>query len=187
MSKAEEKKSHEKLLESHLAYQGKVVKLRLDTYESQDKTKLFELVEHPGAVVLLPIDPKGRILMIRQWRRAVEEILLELPAGTLEENEDPLFCAQRELQEETGFKAGKLTNLTSFYSAPGFCNEKLHLFLAEDLLPSNLPQDEDEGIDLAPMQLSEAIELIEKGLCRDAKTIASILLYQLWRRKHAIK
>ncbi len=183
-SNAEEKKNSEKILESHLAYQGKIIKLRLDTYQMKETTRVFELVDHPGAVVIVPIDPKGRLLLIRQWRRAVGKIILELPAGTLEPDEAPLFSAQRELQEETGYKAGRLTKLSSFYSAPGFCNEQLHLFVAEDLLPSRLAADDDEGIDVVPTYLPDAIQMIEDGTLADAKSIAGILHYQLWSKNH---
>jgi ADP-ribose pyrophosphatase len=183
-SNAENKRDSEKIQESHWVYKGKIIKLRLDTYQMEEKTKVFELVDHPGAVVIVPIDPKGRLLLIRQWRRAVEEIILELPAGKLEPEEDPLFCAQRELQEEVGYKAGRLTKLSSFYSAPGFCNERLHLFVAQDLLPSTLAADDDEGIDVVPTYLPEAIQMIEDGTLADAKSIAGILHYQLWSKKH---
>ncbi len=181
---AENKRKSEKVLESHWVYKGKILKLRLDTYKMEDKTKVFELVDHPGAVVIVPIDPKGRLLLIKQWRRAVGEIILELPAGKLEQDEAPLFCAQRELQEEVGYKAGRLTKLSSFYSAPGFCNERLHLFVAKDLLPSTLAPDDDEGIDVLPTYLPDAIKMIEEGKIEDAKTIAGILHYQLWEKKN---
>jgi ADP-ribose pyrophosphatase len=183
MSNAERQKMRERLLDSHWAYQGKIIKLRLDTYQIDAKTKVFELVSHPGAVVIIPVDPKGNLLLVSQWRRACQKTLLELPAGTLEEGEDPLFCAQRELQEETGHRGQKWTSLKGFYSAPGFCDEYLHLFVAEDLLPSQLAPDEDEGIDVVPIRLDQAVHAIEEGKIVDAKSIASILRYQIWSQK----
>jgi len=175
----------ESLVESHLAYKGKIVSLRLNTYKIGKKTKIAEVVEHPGAVVIVPVDEKGRLLLIEQWRRAASEILIELPAGTLEKNEQPESAAGRELQEETGFKAKTLTPLGGFFSAPGFCNEYLHLFAAEDLYPSPLAPDDDESIDLLPTPLSEAVEMIKKKIIRDAKTIAGIYMYQLWKGRCA--
>ncbi len=131
-----EKKS---LIDSRWAYQGRVVNLRLDTFQFGEETRVREIIHHAGAVVILPIDSKGKILLIQQWRRAVNEILIELPAGTLEPGEEPRATAIRELREETGFDARKLTSLGGFFSCPGFCDEYLHLFVAEDLHPSPLP------------------------------------------------
>jgi ADP-ribose pyrophosphatase len=178
-----EKKS---LIDSHWAYQGKVIGLRLDTYELNGKPKIFEIIHHPGAVVIIPVDPKGRLLLVRQWRRAIGQITLELPAGTLEEGEEPLSCAQRELQEEIGFKANKMTPLCGFFSAPGFCDEYLHLFLGEELIESRLPADEDEGIDVVTLDQKEVRRLIEDGKIVDAKSIAGILRFSLWMDKKGI-
>ncbi len=183
-SRAETQAECEKnsLQESHWAYQGKVIQLRLDTYNLDGKTKVFEIIHHPGAVVIIPIDPKGRLLLVRQWRRAIGQITLELPAGTLEDREDPADCAQRELQEETGFRAKTMTPLRGFFSAPGFCDEYLHLFLAEDLVPSPLPPDDDEGIDLVTVEIPEALKWIEEHKIKDAKSIAGILRFALMEK-----
>lgn len=179
MSKPEIQRDQEQqsLVETKWAYEGRKLKLKLETYRLHNRNKVAEIVHHPGAVVILPIDVERRILLIRQWRRAVHEILLELPAGTLEENEAPLDCAQRELQEETGFAAEKITPLGGFYSAPGYCNEYLHLFLAEHLYSSPLPPDDDEKIEILPVTLKEAKQMIEKNQIHDAKTVAGILRY----------
>lgn len=177
---AQAKRDSENALSSELVYQGKKINIRIDRYESNQKEKLFELVEHPGAVVLLPVDEKGRVLFIRQWRKAIGEILLELPAGTLEKGEDAFFCSQRELQEEIGFRSNRLTHITDFYTAPGFCNEKMQLFLAEELFPSTLEADEDEGIDLEPLSMQETLLKIQDGDLIDAKSIAAIFYYELW-------
>lgn len=160
---------------SEWVYQGKVVGLRKETLCLKNGDRVVEIVHHRGAVVIVPIDSKGRILLIKQWRRAVDEIIIELPAGTLEEGEDPLASASRELQEETGFFSRKITPLGGFFSAPGYSNEYLHLFLAEDLHESQLEPDEDEGIDLFPVSVSEAKEMIGSGVIQDAKTVAGIL------------
>ncbi len=171
------------LVDSRLVYRGRIVNLRLDTYQIGKKTKIAEIVGHPGAVVILPVDEKGCLLLIQQWRRAASEILIELPAGGLEEKELPESAAQRELQEETGFAAKTLTALGGFFSTPGFCNEYLHFFVAEDLYPSPLSPDEDEWIDLLPTPLPDAIGMIENNKIRDAKTISGIFIYQLWKAR----
>ena len=177
-------KPKEELVDSHFVHKGKVISLRLDTYETDNKTKVYEIVHHPGAVVLIPINSKGHILLVRQWRYAARQYILELPAGTLDiAGEEPLSCAQRELREETGFRAEKLTSLKGFYTTPGFCDEYLHLFLAEDLILDPLPQDDDEDIELITMDLGSALRAIEKGEILDAKSIVGILRYALWKKK----
>lgn len=138
----------------------------------------FDLVDHPGAACILPIDAQGNFLLIRQWRRAVQKSLLEIPAGTLEPGESPYACADRELREETGFRAQKLTFLGGCYSAPGFCNEYLHIFLAEDLVHDPLIAEDTEHIDLVPVTSQDMHKLICDGSIQDSKTLASILLYR---------
>ncbi|MBS0626251.1 MAG: NUDIX hydrolase [Verrucomicrobia bacterium] len=167
------------LADSRQAYKGRIINLRLDTYQFGERPKIAEIVEHPGAVTIIPVDSEGRIILVRQWRRAAKEILYELPAGTLEAGEEPIVCAQRELQEEIGFKAKKIVPLGGFYTAPGFCSEFLYLFLAEDLFPSQLPPDDDESIELAFVPIEEALDMIRQNQLRDAKTVAGILRYAL--------
>lgn len=172
-------KERASLIETKWVYKGCIIDLKLETYQFGDRMKVAEIIHHSGAIVVVPIDPEGRILLVQQWRRAVGEITIELPAGTIEPNEDPLDCAKRELQEETGFAAKKIAPLGGFFSAPGFCDEYLHLFLAEQLHPSPLEPDEDEMIDLLPVTVKEAKHMIEHNQIRDAKTIAGILRYLL--------
>ncbi|MFZ5817418.1 MAG: NUDIX hydrolase [Bacillota bacterium] len=135
-----------------------------------------DVVVHPGAVVVLAVDG-DELLFVRQYRYAVQESLLELVAGTCEVGEDPLTTADRELQEEAGFKAGRLSKIGEFFSAPGFCSELLHLYLAEDLSPSRLPGDEDEEILLERIPIPEAVRMALSGQFRDAKTLVGVLLY----------
>jgi ADP-ribose diphosphatase len=182
-SESQRDRERKSLVDSRWAYRGRIVNLRLDTYQSGEVAKIAEIIHHPGAVVVVPIDENGRILLVRQWRRAAGEIMLELPAGTLEANEPPIACAKRELQEETGFAAKTMTPLGGFFSAPGFCDEYLHLFAAEDLHFSPLPHDDDEGIDLIATPLARVIQMIQENEIRDAKTIAGIFKYQLWMAK----
>ncbi|MFB5083436.1 NUDIX hydrolase [Symbiobacterium thermophilum] len=157
-------------------YRGRVIAVRRDRIDLDGKERTWDVVAHPGAVVVLPVDGDD-LLMVRQYRYAAGETLLELVAGGLEPGEDPAEAAQRELQEETGFRAGRLIRLAEFYSAPGFCTEKLHLFAAEELTPSRLPMDEDEQIELVRLSLDEALRMALAGELRDAKTLAGVLLY----------
>lgn len=171
-----EQKKREELLgkETTLIYKGRIITLELLAFSTG---KTFEIVKRDPAVVILPILPDGKILLIQQWRRAAAEIMIELPAGIIEKGEDPLTSAQRELREETGYRANRISPLGGFYSTPGFCNEYLHLFLAEDLHLDPLPPDEGECIDLMPVTPEEAKQLIAKNQIRDAKTVAGVLRY----------
>jgi ADP-ribose pyrophosphatase len=172
-------------VESEMIYKGKRLSLRVDKItDDTGRTYKREIIIHPGAVVMVPVDSKGNILLVRQWRRAANRILLELPAGTLEEDEDPVYTAGRELQEEIGYRAGRLTPLGGFFSAPGFCTEFLHLYLAEDLVESRLPADIGEQIEVVTVTLEEAIALIEQGEIQDAKSIAGIGRYYIRRGAH---
>jgi len=157
-------------------YRGRVITVRRDLIELDGKERVWDVVAHPGAVVVLPVDGDD-VLLVRQYRYAAGEALLELVAGACEPGEDPAETAQRELQEEAGFRAGRLTKLAEFYSAPGFCTEKLHLFAAEELTPSRLPMDEDERIELVRLPLDEVVRMAVAGELRDAKTLAGVLLY----------
>lgn len=168
-------------IERREIYRGKTLKLRSDTLQKADgSSKKWDIIVHPGAVVLIAVTDKDEIMLVRQWRRAIEKRILELPAGTLEEGEPPEVCAQRELQEETGFRARQLIPMGGFYSTPGFCTEYLHLYLALGLESDPLPADEDEKIDLISLSLEEAEKMIETGEICDAKTIAGIQRYAKW-------
>ena len=173
----------EKVIEKQVLYAGKRIRLELHHVRLQDGTRhTREVCVHPGAAVILPILPDGRILLIRTLRRSVSEYLLELPAGTLEPGESPMNCAGRELIEETDYVAGKMKRLISFYSSPGVLTEKLHAFLATDLQPHPGKKDEGEEIELMPMTLEEAIDAIEHGQIVDGKTITTLLFYERFGR-----
>ncbi|HLN63922.1 MAG TPA: NUDIX hydrolase [Symbiobacteriaceae bacterium] len=164
-------------IKSEEIYRGRVINLRKDTLRLPDGKEIQrDVVEHGGAVVIVA-EEGGDLLFVRQYRYAAGESLLELVAGTREPGEDPAVTAGRELQEEAGYKAGKITKIGEFYSAPGFCSELLHLYLAEDLTPSRLPGDEDEEIEVERYSLAEAIRMALAGEMRDAKTLAGVLLY----------
>jgi ADP-ribose pyrophosphatase len=159
-------------------YEGRVIKLRVDDIEVKEGLNVRrEVVEHPGAVVILPIDNDGNILWERQYRYAAAQYLMELPAGTLEKGEDPEECAKRELIEETGFAGAEWSLLGRYYSAPGFCTEYMHCFLATNLTPDFAEGDEDEDIEIVPLSIEESLAMIDRGEVEDAM--------HLYLRKHA--
>ena len=166
----------EKQLETQRIYDGKVVKLRLDTVElPSGRTAKREILEHRGAVCVLPILPDGQIAMIKQWRTAAQEILWEIPAGGLEENEAPEACAARELIEEIGYKAGKLTLVFQCFLAPGYSSEMMWAYLGEELELVGAEPEDDETIELVIKPLEELLPLIDTGEIRDSKTICALL------------
>ncbi len=183
MNNAESKKREELHARRSVNYlhKGKILTIRQDHLEYEGKKQSFEIIEHPGAVAILPILEK-QILLVSQWRRASGKILLEIPAGTLEPKETPHLCAQRELQEEIGYFAHSLSHFGGFYTAPGFCTEYIHLFLATNLEPKRLEVDEDEGIDVVSISLKEALSLIEENKICDAKTILAIYKYAMGKK-----
>ena len=176
--------NREATISTDRVFSGRLINLRIDTVSLPNgHVARREIVEHPGAVALLPLDADGKLVLVRQYRKPAERLLLELPAGTLHRGEDPKLAAQRELQEEIGYSAGKLERLTGFYTCPGFCTEYMHVFLATDLRPSRLPADEDESLEPLHLSLDEALELMHKGEICDAKTIAGLLVFQLERAR----
>jgi ADP-ribose pyrophosphatase len=163
------------VLSSRQVYKGKVVSLRVDEISLMNGGRATrEVVEHPGAVVVIALDEERRVALVRQYRHAVNCYLLELPAGGLEPGESPLETAQRELREEVGVEAAAWTRLGSFFSSPGFASEILHVFLAEQLRPARAEPDDDEDIVVVRYRLSELYE--EPGQLRDAKSLAALLL-----------
>lgn len=166
----------EPTLATQRIYQGRVVGLRVDTVQLPNGlTSQREIVEHGPSVVIVPLDEQDRVLLVRQFRKAVERTLLELPAGGLHPGESPQEAALRELQEETGYLAQQLEPLGGFYASPGYCQEYLHLFLASHLLPSPLPADEDEHIQVERVPLAQTPQLIASGEICDSKSAAGLL------------
>jgi ADP-ribose pyrophosphatase len=163
------------VLRSEVVHQGKVISLRVDEVSlPRGRRTTREVVEHPGAVVVIALDEKGGVPLVRQYRHAVGRYLLELPAGGLEPGEEPLTTAQRELMEEVGLEAARWTSLGHFFSSPGFSNEILHVFLAEDLREAHADPDEDEDIVVVVHSLRELYEHPEQ--LEDAKSLAALLL-----------
>lgn len=165
------------LLKSDVLMKGRAFAIRRDTLKTPDgrETK-FEIIEHGGSVVLIPVDEKGNILFVRQYRHASGQDLLELPAGTLDENEQPDVCAAREIREETGMAAGKLVKLGDFYLAPGYSTEFMHVYLATDLSYNPLEADSDEFLSVESIPIAEAIRKAERGEVPDAKSLAALFL-----------
>ncbi|MBS7622407.1 NUDIX hydrolase [Candidatus Bathyarchaeota archaeon] len=170
------------LIDSRRIYDGRVIGLRVDRIRLPSG-EVFdrEVVEHRGAVAMLPLLDDGRLLLIRQYRHPVGKILLEIPAGTLSDGETPEHCARRELVEETGYTADDLEELFSCFLAPGYSSEKIHLFLATRLRKVGGNPEIDEFIRLEPTTLEDAEKMIEKGEILDAKTISAIAYFLLTR------
>lgn len=161
-------------------YSGKILNLRVDQVKFPSGcVKPREIVEHKPAAAILAVDREENILLVAQYRHAVDDVVYEIPAGLLEAGESAAQTAARELQEEIGFMPGKLEELFTLYSSPGFSDEEVILFFATDLTPSQLPQDEDEYIEVVKFKADELTELIANGQIKDSKTIAAIYWYQL--------
>jgi ADP-ribose pyrophosphatase len=142
------------------------------------KNHSYQLVRHADSVTILPVDEKGLIHWVSQYRVGAEKELLELPAGVIEKGESPLECARREVQEEVGMAAAELLPLGSFYLAPGYCSEVNHAFLARKLSPSNLLSDEDEFIHIQAHSIEKSLQMVRDGKIKDAKSLATLLLAQ---------
>jgi ADP-ribose pyrophosphatase len=165
------------LLNSELIFSGRAFTIRRDTLRLPDghETK-FDIVEHVGSVVLIPVDEKGDLLFVRQYRHAAGLDLLELPAGTLDKDEAPEACARREVREETGMAAARLELLGGFYLAPGYSTEYMHVYLATGLVPDPLEADADEFLSVESLPLDRALAMAERGEFPDAKTLAALAL-----------
>lgn len=164
------------VLRSEVRYQGRAFNVRVDEVEfAPGRTHRLDIIEHTGAVTLLPLDDEGQIWFIRQYRHAAGQSLLELPAGTLKPGEDPALAANRELQEEIGMRAARLEEIATFYLAPGYSTELMHLYLATGLNPSVLDQDEDEVITVEKVPVGAVWGLIEQGALADAKSLVGVL------------
>ena len=151
--------------------------VRIDTLRyASGREGTIDIVEHRGGVTLVAIDGGGRLLLVRQYRQPAGRELLELPAGTIDPDEAPEACAERELQEETGYRPGRMERLGGFYTAPGYCTEYLHVFLCTELVESRLQGDE-ESISVVRLPVEEAVRLVAEGEIEDAKTAGALLLY----------
>jgi ADP-ribose pyrophosphatase len=158
-------------------YHGRVFDVRQDQVRLPNgRVAHLDIVVHPGAVVLVPVDASGNLWLVRQYRHAAGKTLLELPAGTTEPDEDIESCARRELREEIGMAAGNIQKIGEFHIAPGYSTEYLYIYLASDLQPAPLPGDDDEFIQVERLPVDQVFALAEQGAIPDAKTLAALLL-----------
>jgi len=172
----------EKTLASKLVFDGRAVRLRIDTVQMPDgRETTREIVEHDDGVAIIAVDAENNVLLVDQFRKPMEKELLEVPAGGIDSGEDAEAAARRELQEETGYLPGKLEPLGGFYSAPGYCTEYLYLYLATELTPSQLHAEDTENIEVIRVPLSQVPALIASGRICDAKSIAGLLAWSLTR------
>ncbi len=175
----------EKTLSSQLIYEGRAVKLRVDTVEMPGGRKTTrEIVEHGECVAVVAIDAEGNVILVSQFRKAVEKELLEIPAGGIDPGEDPVAAVRRELREETGYLPRKVDRLGGFYSSPGYCTEYLYLYLATDLVLSPLQAEDTESIRLVRVPVSRITSLITSGAICDAKSIAGLLTFLEYQKAH---
>lgn len=174
----------ETVLSSRRVYDGRILNLRIDDVRTPSGIEtLREVIEHRGAVALIAFDAAQRLLLVRQYRHAVQRATLEIPAGTLEQGEDPEQCATRELREETGFVAARLERIGGIYPSPGFCTEYIHLYLALDLTQATAQPEADEAIELERLSWEDVMERVRAGDIADGKSVSALLMYDLHRRQ----
>lgn len=173
-------KFFEKTLSTTPIFSGRVIDLVVKDVELPDgKTSKREIVNHPGAVAIIAITEEKKIVLINQFRKPLEKTIVEIPAGKLERDEDPLDCAKRELEEETGYKSSNLEFISSFYTSPGFANEIIYLYFTDKIELGEINRDEDEFIDVIEATLPEAEKMIENQIIHDIKTIFAIQYLKL--------
>lgn len=169
-----------KVLKSEVVFKGKMIDLKVDEIENipSGNKGIREVAKHPGGAVAVAITDGNKILLVKQFRYPHRQWIIELPAGKLDKGEDPKICAARELQEETGYTAGKISKLGEIYTSPGFCDETLHIYLAENLTKGDHHREEgEEDMELLELTLDEIKEMIMSGEIIDAKTICGIYMY----------
>lgn len=175
----------EKVLSSKEIYQGRILKLRVDTVLTADGHKSTrEIVAHEPCVGVVAVDNEGNVLLVNQYRSPLGKELLEIPAGGIDKGEKPATAVIREMREETGLKPGKVERLTGFYLSPGFCDEYMHLFLAKDLVPAPLSAEDTADIEVVKVPAEQIPELIFSGKIEDSKSVAGLLYYLEYKKTH---
>lgn len=173
----------EKTISSETIYKGRIIDLVVEEVELPDGNKSKrELIKHPGAVCVLALTPEKKIVLIKQFRKALERVIVEIPAGKLEQGEEPAVCAIRELEEETGYTTDEMKHIISFYTSPGFANELVHLYYTDQLKKGTTKLDEDEFLEVMEVTLEEALEMINNEQIYDAKTAYAIQYLQLLQK-----
>ena len=177
--KGDKMSEHFKRLKRELKFKGAIIDFYQDTMEIDgDHTATWDFINHKGAAAVVPVTKDGKILMVRQYRNALDRYTLEIPAGALDAVDEPgIECASRELEEETGYKSNNLEWLITLRTTVAFCNEKIEVFVARDLIPSHQHLDEDEFIDLKEYTLDELKEKIFSGEIEDSKTVSALMAY----------
>jgi hydrolase, NUDIX family len=163
-------------LSSEMKFDGKLIKVTYDVAEVNGKEAWREMVHHPGASAVVAIDEDNRIIMEKQFRYALNDYLLEIPAGKLDAGEDPLVCAKRELEEETGIIASEWISLGTIATSPGFCNEVIHLYVAKGLSKGEIHWDEDEYVEVERYRFDELLQRIKEEKIKDSKSLSALLL-----------
>jgi ADP-ribose pyrophosphatase len=159
-------------------FQGRIIRLvDRDLVLPNGRRTTFSIVEHPGAVAIVPVHANGDVVLLKQFRPSIGQEIYEIPAGTIEKGEAPLATAKREIIEETGFKAKQWSKIAEFYTAPGFCTELMHVYVARGLTPATAEGDADEILKPVRMSIDAALKLIRTRKIRDAKSIAGLLIY----------
>jgi ADP-ribose pyrophosphatase len=175
----------EKTLSSKLIYEGKAVSLRVDTVQMPGGRETSrEVVEHSDCVAIIAIDADDNVLMVSQFRKPIGKELLEIPAGGIEPGEDPVDCVCRELREETGYLPRKVERLGGFYSAPGYCTEYLHIYVATDLTPSPLRAEDTDNIKVVRVPLSQLSSFVRSDSMCDGKSIAGLFAFLEYQKTH---
>lgn len=172
---------YEKTLSTKPIFEGRMISLQVDTVELPGGgTATREIVKHPGAAAVLAL-LDGKLLVVEQFRKPLEKMQVEIPAGKLDPNEDPMEAAARELEEETGYRAKSLKLLHAFYTSPGFADEKLYIYVADGLEPGKMQLDSDEFLSVESITFEEAQRYIEEERISDAKTILAVKAWELYR------
>jgi ADP-ribose pyrophosphatase len=175
----------EKLLVRKYIFEGRALKLRIDTVVTADGHRSTrEIVEHGDCIGVVAVDAENNVLLVNQYRTPLAKNLLEIPAGGIDKGEDSETAVIREMQEETGFKPGKVVRLCGFYLSPGFSTEYMHLYLATELTPSPLKAEDTAGIEVVPVPVAEILEIIASGRIQDGKSIAGLLYFLEYRKSN---